>query len=58
MSHASSFNIRTARDLLHEIVIPQHEEFLANNSSSRHALLTIIMSYHLYEWVPPPQNIL
>ena len=56
MSHESSFNIRTARDFLHEIVIPQHDDFIANNSSSRHALLTILVSYHLYEWVHPQEK--
>ncbi|MYF25442.1 MAG: hypothetical protein F4224_09175 [Nitrospira sp. SB0678_bin_10] len=33
------------------MVIPQHKDFVANNSSSRHALLTIILVYHMYEWV-------
>ena len=36
---------------LNEMVIPQHKEFIASNSSSRHALLTIILVYHMYEWV-------
>ena len=51
MPHESSFNIRTPRDFLHEMVIPQHEDFKVDNSSSRHALLTIILVYHMYEWV-------
>ena len=51
MMHKSSFNIRTARDFLHEMIIPQHEDFREKNSSSRHALLTIILIYHMYEWV-------
>ena len=51
MMHKSSFNIRTARDFLHEMIIPQHEDFREKNSSSRHALLTIILVYHMYEWV-------
>ncbi len=49
--HESSFTIRTPRDFLHEMVIPQHEDFIGENSSSRHALLTIILVYHMYEWV-------
>ena len=49
--HKSSFNIRTAHDFLHEMIIPQHENFREKNSSSRHALLTIILIYHMYEWV-------
>ena len=51
MMHKSSFNIRTARDFLHEMIIPQHEDFREKNSSSRHALLAIILVYHMYEWV-------
>ena len=51
MVHESSFNIRTPHDFLNEMVIPQHKEFIASNSSSRHALLTIILVYHMYEWV-------
>ena len=59
MMHKSSFNIRTARDFLHEMIIPQHEDFREKNSSSRHALLTIILVYHMYEWctaVNSPSN--
>ncbi|PLY01958.1 MAG: hypothetical protein C0623_04735 [Desulfuromonas sp.] len=33
------------------MVLPQYQEFLENNASSRHALLTTILAYHLYEWV-------
>ena len=51
MVHESSFHIRSPHDFLNEMVIPQHEEFIADNSSSRHALLTIILAYHMYEWV-------
>jgi len=51
MTHTSSFGITTAGDFFHTVVIPQHEDFVANNSSSRHALLTTIVSYHMYEWV-------
>ena len=32
------------------IVIPQYEDFVSNNSSSRYALLTTIVAYHMYEW--------
>ena len=32
------------------MVIPQHQEFVRANSSSRHALLTFILGYHMYEW--------
>ena len=51
MTHFSSFDIKTAGDFFREIVIPQYNDFLSNNASSRHALLATIVSYHLYEWV-------
>ena len=41
----------TAGDFFRALVIPQYEDFVANNSSSRHALLTTILAYHMYEWV-------
>ena len=51
MTHGASFNILNPRDFLHEMIIPQHEDFIEDNSSSRYALLTIILVYHMYEWV-------
>ncbi|MDH1468988.1 hypothetical protein [Shewanella sp. GD03713] len=51
MTHTSSFDIKTADDYLTEMLLPQHEDFIKNNSSSRHALLTTIIAYHMYEWV-------
>lgn len=51
MTHTSSFDITNADDFFHKIVIPQYKDFMANNSSSRHALLSTIVAYHLYEWV-------
>ena len=51
MTHNSSFNIRSANDFLEKMIQPQYQEFLENNASSRHALLTIILVYHMYEWV-------
>jgi hypothetical protein len=53
VAHTSSFNIATAGDFFRMVVIPQHEDFVANNASSRHALLTTIVAYHMYEWVHP-----
>ena len=50
-THSSSFNIRTARDFLHELILPQYEEFVRRNASSRHALLSFVLIYHMYEWV-------
>ena len=51
MAHMSSFELKSADDFFYQMVIPQHEEFIANNASSRHALLTTILGYHLFEWV-------
>lgn len=51
MAHTSSFEIKNAETFFNEMVLPQYEEFLRNNSFSRYALLTTIMAYHLYEWV-------
>ena len=58
--HGSSFDVRTPHDFLHEMVIPQHEDFERDNSSSRHALLAIILVYHMSEWVHPipPRRVL
>ena len=50
-SHGSSFDIKTPSDFLRKIVIPQYEDFVAANSSSRHALLAIVVAYHMYDWV-------
>ena len=51
MTHTASFNIQTSRDFLQELIIPQHDEFVRHNASARHALLTFILVYHMYEWV-------
>jgi len=51
MNHTSSFEIKNAETFFNEMVLPQYEEFLRNNSSSRYALLTTIMAYHMYDWV-------
>lgn len=51
MTHTSSFDITTAGDFFRKLVIPQYEDFVANNSSSRHALLATILAHHMYEWV-------
>ena len=45
MKHDSSFNIRTARDFLYELILPQYKEFVRHNASSRHALLSIVLVY-------------
>ena len=51
MRHHSSFGISTPRDFLRELVLPEYRAFTQRNSSARHALLTIILAYHMYEWV-------
>lgn len=51
MAHTSSFNITSANEYFNEMVLPQYEDFIKRNSSSRNALLTIILVYHMYEWV-------
>ena len=48
--HESSFAIRTASDFLYEMVVPQCEDFVANNASSRHALLAILLVHHMFDW--------
>ena len=50
MLHESSFGIRTTDDFLYKMVIPQYKDFTAGNGSSRHALLALILVYHMYEW--------
>ena len=51
MAHQSSFDIRNASDFLHKMVLPQYSDFTVKNSSSRHALLAMLVAYHMYEWV-------
>jgi len=51
MVHTSSFDITNADAYFNEMVLPQYENFIKRNSSSRHALLTTILLYHMYEWV-------
>jgi hypothetical protein len=52
-THKTSFAITDAKLFLSEMVLPQYSDFTANNSSSRHALLTTILCYHICEWVNP-----
>lgn len=51
MPHTSSFDIRNANEYFTQMLLPQHQDFINNNASSRHALLTTIVAYHLYEWI-------
>ncbi len=50
MAHEASFGIRNASDFLHKLLIPQYKDFKADNASSRHAVIAIIVAYHIYEW--------
>lgn len=51
MNSSASFDIKTAKDFFDKMLMPEYEEFCKKNSSSRHALLTTILAYHMYEWV-------
>ena len=51
MTHTSSFDITNAGDFFRMVVIPQYEDAVADDLSSRHALLTTIVAYHMYKWV-------
>ena len=51
MSHTSSFDIKNADEYFSQMLLPLHQDFINNNASSRHALLTTIVAYHLYEWI-------
>ena len=50
-THESSFAIHTPCDFLQKMILPQYEDFMVQNGSSRHALLVIILAFHMYEWV-------
>jgi hypothetical protein len=50
MMHSVSFAIQTAADYLREVVLPDYNDFLNDNSSSRNALQAIIMTHHMYAW--------
>ncbi|SFK82093.1 hypothetical protein SAMN04488518_109240 [Pseudovibrio ascidiaceicola] len=47
----SDFIVGSAEHLFSAVVIPQYQEFLKNNADIKAAVCTIILSYHLYEWV-------
>jgi hypothetical protein len=51
----STFAIKDAEDFFQQIVVPYHQAFMANNASSAGALVTISMTYHLYEWANPKE---
>ncbi len=51
MTRRSSFDVRTPDDFFSKVVVPQYDEFIADNASSRKALVAIIVAYHMFEWV-------
>lgn len=51
MSYSPEFGIDNANDFFKVVVLPQHNDFLKNNASRRHALLAIMVAYHMFEWV-------
>ena len=53
MSHTGSFDVKTPADFLGQMVLPQYNDFLTNNASSRFALLCAVVAYHMYEWANP-----
>jgi len=50
MDHKSSFDIKTPNEFFEQMVLPQYDDFLKNNASSRYALLCLVLNYHMYEW--------
>ena len=51
MAIKSCFDITTPRDFFNKVVLPQYSDYRANIASQRHALLSAIVTYHMYEWV-------
>jgi hypothetical protein len=51
MPHEASFTVKTANDFFVQIVVPTYQEFVEDNSSVRHALLSILTAYQMGEWV-------
>jgi len=50
MKHETNFDVMSARDFFDIVVLPQYEDFRKNNSSRRHALLSVVVTYHMFEW--------
>ncbi len=51
MNHESTFDVKTPDDFFKIVILPQYEDFISKNSSQRHALLVILVTYHMYERV-------
>ena len=52
----SSFQVVDAESFFYIMVKPQYEQFLANNACLKSALLTTMLTYHMYEWVNPKEK--
>lgn len=55
-AHSPEFGINDANGYFIEIVKPQYDDFLENNASRRYAILAILVTYHLFEWVHSGQK--
>lgn len=53
MTHTAtkSFEIRTAREYLDELLRPAHADFMQDALSSRKAIACVIFAWHLHDWV-------
>ncbi|QYY34646.1 hypothetical protein [Ruficoccus sp. ZRK36] len=47
---SSLLGIRNAIDFYDQLAFPAYQDFLSRNGCPRHALVAIILAYHMYEW--------
>src|SRR4051794_15879994 len=50
-SAQKSFEIRTCRDFLDELLRPAVDDFLQDRHSSRKAIVCVLFGWHLHDWV-------
>ncbi|MEZ8274182.1 hypothetical protein AB6C54_23555 [Vibrio splendidus] len=53
---SSSFEVTDASSYFKIMVKPQYEQFLAQNSCVKSALLATMLTYHMYEWMHPKET--
>lgn len=53
---SSSFQVVDAKSYFNIMVKPQYEEFLEKNSCVKNALLSTMLTYHMYEWAHPKEK--
>ncbi|WP_235500054.1 hypothetical protein, partial [Vibrio cholerae] len=53
---SSSFQVIDAKSYFNIMVKPQYEQFLAQNSCVKSALLSTMLTYHMYEWAHPKEK--